>query len=275
MTRAAISAGGSALCRLRARGALLSAFLLLGPGLLQYRYIPGSVTRYRVEQTVRTTLEPKGGEARLVAEQASTIIARRQVVRSIGGKATVEETPVEGQVRTRTSGGAIEHVVDPVTRIFTYARDGRCLGVARRAPQGVKDPGPQFLDGLSFPLPLKPTVRGMQWKATLTARGARNDRITIRFTGRYLGEARRGDHPCAHLAFTFKAAFRTGHEKAGSAPAGTIDGTITQYFARDIGQDAEVTGTLRRTVPATATAREGATSVRSVTTIRVRQALLP
>lgn len=226
----------------------LAAILLLlsAPATLRYRYVPGKALRYHVIETTETITQ--AGERKNTSVQQTTMTIVSRVVASSGGRATVEESREAGQVSTQSPEGKSERILQPLTHVFTLTSRGECLKSERRVPPGVRDPGPSFLDGLSFALPDNPVSPGSTWTGTTSTRGLDGKPIQIKSKSRYVGDVTRTGHPCARIETTFTSAFPLADSAGKPAYQGELTGAITSYFARDLLRDAEIDADINLTL---------------------------
>jgi hypothetical protein len=138
-------------------------------------------------------------------------------------------------------------------------------------PPGVEDPGSAFLEGMSFVFSEKPLSPGGKWSGAVQARGLDGKPITVHYTSRYVGPAKRQGHPCFQIKTTFYSKFSFTSEDKSRTGEGILTGMMTAYLAQDIGQDVETTANLKLELT-TATAGQPAKTL-TTTNLTYRQIL--
>jgi hypothetical protein len=184
-------------------------------------------------------------------------VLERRTIRVEGGKATVEETPIEGTSVIESGGEKVSEIVQPVTRVYVLDSLGRCLSFARKSPPGVKNPGKEFLDGLSFVLPAKAVAPGAAWSAEQTTPGLQGGEVMVRMDSRFERIEMRSGRKVAHIRVALGA--RLGAE-------GSLSGKAT--FLLDIARGAELATTGDMTVRFRAPAAGGQSTPGPETTIK-------
>lgn len=251
----------------------VTALLLLAPVTLRYRYVPDRSLRYQVVEEAKGTLKVADREAAQLFTQKKTLLLERRVLSVSGGKAEVLERPLKGETTTETQAGTSQEVIPPISRVYTFTSQGRCLSVQRRVPAGVKEPRSTMLEGLAFPFPEKPVTPGAAWKGTVTAPGPDGKPLKVQYASRYEGSVRRVGRLCHKVVTTFSCQFRVVSEDTARSANGRLEGAVTSFLAQDLGQDVESDARLTLTITSSVERDGKVVPIVRTTTIHTQQTL--
>lgn len=217
--------------------ALLALFLVPGVAL-RYRYPVGQVLHYSIEQTVSTIAKNGDGPATPTASVQTRATEERRVISVQDGKAQVRERSLSGVITRTLPMPRMTEVVPDVERTYTFDTLGRCLDVQRSAPIAGQTPPPQFLDGLSIPLPEKPAAPGSVWSGQTSAVGpAGKGRIPLRYSGKVASAEKLQGRSCLRLEIALRGTFSQPATQGAAETSGTVTGSIVQWFDPQAGLD--------------------------------------
>jgi hypothetical protein len=249
--------------------------LLLSPVTLRYRYVPQRSFRYQVVEEAKGTLKVGDREVTPLFTRKKTLLLERRVLAVSGGKAEVLERPLKGHTTTETPAGISQEVIPPVSRVYTFTPQGKCLRVQRRVPAGVKEPRETMLEGLAFPFLEKPVNPGATWKGTVTTPGPNGKPLNVAYTSRYEGSVRQAGRICHKVLTTFSCRFRVVSEDATRSANGSLEGRVTAFLAHDLGQEVQSDAQLTLSIFSSAEREGKAVPIVRTTTIHIQQTLHP
>lgn len=228
--------------------------LSLAPVTLRYKHVPGTELRYTTTQSSITTMKVADGQPVESRRSNTTVTEKHVVVSSANGMSVVEETPIAGTTVVEVPRPKLTEIVAEITRIHTYDALGRCLKVERRAPLGMTAPPPQFLDGLSIPLPQRPVNVGETWNGTIqTLSTDGKTPLTLNYKSTLAAVESSGGKRIARIEVTLEAKLPPS---PAAAETGSVTGKAVQKHDIEAGRDVEVSGQIMVQSSGTVT-REG------------------